>query len=182
MCSPLPKILVRHLKCSLQTNANDCGVYAIANMVSILNGIDPSGITYTCHRGLLKKTPCPSRGSNRDSNPMPLAYRASTLPTELPSHVVVLWHTVSKMRDHLMKGLENKNITVFPHRKLSVVREPLIKVTGISLFCTCRMPDFGFMFTCSKCKQWFHPRCQNITQSVLQIKTSKNIKCLNCRS
>ena len=94
MCSPLPKILVRHLKCSLQTNAND--------MVSILNGIDPSGITYT----------------------------------------------VSKMRDHLMKGLENKNITVFPHRKLSVVREPLIKVTGIPLFCTSRMPDFGFMFTC----------------------------------
>ena len=136
MCSPLPKILVRHLKCSLQTNANDCGVYAIANMVSILNGIDPSGITYT----------------------------------------------VSKMRDHLMKGLENKNITVFPHRKLSVVRKPLIKVTGIPLFCTCRMPDFGFMFTCSKCKQWFHPRCQNITQSVRQIKTSKNIKCLNCRS
>ena len=44
-------------------------------MVSILNGIDPSGIPYT----------------------------------------------VSKMRDHLIKGLENQNITVFPHRKLSVV-------------------------------------------------------------
>ena len=87
-------------------------------MVSILNGIDPSGITYT----------------------------------------------VSKMRDHLMKGLENKNITVFPHRKLSVVRESLIKVTGIPLFCTCRMPDFGFMFTRSKCKQCFHPRCQTVLQ------------------
>ena len=30
-------------------------------------------------------------------------------------------YTVSKMRDHLFKGLENQNITVFPHRKLSVV-------------------------------------------------------------
>ena len=27
---------------------------------------------------------------DRDSNPGPLAYRASTLPTELPSHMVVL--------------------------------------------------------------------------------------------
>ena len=43
-------------------------------MVSILNGIDPSGIPYT----------------------------------------------VTKMRDHLIKGLENQNITVFPHRQLSV--------------------------------------------------------------
>ena len=29
---------------------------------------------------------------DRDSNPGPLAYRASTLPTEIPSHIVVLWH------------------------------------------------------------------------------------------
>ena len=29
---------------------------------------------------------------DRDSNPGPLAYRASTLHTELPSHMVVLWH------------------------------------------------------------------------------------------
>ena len=41
--------------------------YTIANMVSILNGIDPSGITYT----------------------------------------------VSKIRDHLIKGFENQNITVY---------------------------------------------------------------------
>ena len=26
----------------------------------------------------------------------------------------------------------------------------LLKVTGIPLFCICRMPDSGFMFTCSK--------------------------------
>ena len=30
-------------------------------------------------------------------------------------------YTVSKMRDHLIKGLKNQNITVFPYRKLSVV-------------------------------------------------------------
>lgn len=136
MFSPMPKIFVRHLKCSEQTNSNDCGVYAIANMVSILNGIDPSGIRYT----------------------------------------------VPKMRDHLIKGLEAKNITAFPHRKLSNVKQAVLKVTGIPLFCTCRMPDSGFMFTCSKCQKWFHPKCQNITQSVRQVKLSKTIKCLDCRS
>ena len=43
---PIPKIFVRHMKSSKQTNGNDCGVYANANMVSILHGVDPSSITY----------------------------------------------------------------------------------------------------------------------------------------
>ena len=72
MFSPMPKIFVKHFKCSVQTNTNDW-FYTIANMVSILTGINPSGKPYT----------------------------------------------VSTMRDHLIKGLENQNITVFPHRKLS---------------------------------------------------------------
>ena len=46
MCTPLPKIFVRHMKCPKQTNGNYCGVYAIANMVSILHGIDPSSISF----------------------------------------------------------------------------------------------------------------------------------------
>ena len=46
MCNPLPKIFVRHMKCLKQTDGNDCGVYAIANMVSILHGVDPSSISF----------------------------------------------------------------------------------------------------------------------------------------
>ena len=46
MCTSLPKILVRHMKCPKQTNGNDCGVYAIAYMVSILHGIDPSSVSF----------------------------------------------------------------------------------------------------------------------------------------
>ena len=34
-------IFVRHMNCQKQTNGNDCGASAIANMVSILHGIDP---------------------------------------------------------------------------------------------------------------------------------------------
>ena len=44
--TPLPKIFVRYMKCSKQTNGNDRGVYAIANMVSILHGVDPSSISF----------------------------------------------------------------------------------------------------------------------------------------
>ena len=32
------------MKCPRQTNGNDCGVSAIANMVSALHGIDPSSV------------------------------------------------------------------------------------------------------------------------------------------
>ena len=46
------------------------GVHAIANMVSILHGVDPSSVSFH----------------------------------------------VSVMRRHLQQGLENKEITVFPHR------------------------------------------------------------------
>ena len=46
MCTPLPKIFVRHMKCPKQTNGNDLGVYAIANMISILHVIDPRRVSF----------------------------------------------------------------------------------------------------------------------------------------
>ena len=46
MCTPLPKVFVRHMKCPKQTNGNDCGLYAIANVISILHGIDPRSVTF----------------------------------------------------------------------------------------------------------------------------------------
>lgn len=37
---------VRHMKCDMQPNFSDCGVHAIANVVSLLSGIDPANIRY----------------------------------------------------------------------------------------------------------------------------------------
>ena len=136
MCSPLPKICVRHMKCPTQTSGNDCGVYTITNMVSILHGIDLSGVSFQ----------------------------------------------VPPMRNHLQQGLENKNITSLPHRKLASVKHPLLKGSGIPIFCTCRMPEHGFMFTCTICEKWFHRSFENITQTQRQIRSSKLTKCLDCRS
>ena len=90
----------------------DCGVYAIANIVSILHDIDPSSVSFN----------------------------------------------VSVMLRHLQQGLENKKITVFPHCKKLV-----LKVTGIPIFCQCRMPEHGFTFTCTECKKWFHPLAVNLS-------------------
>ena len=56
------------------------------------------------------------------------------------------------MRRHLQQGLGNKKITFFPHRKLFCKNKPVLKVTGILIFCTWHMPEHGFMFTCTECK------------------------------
>ena len=53
-------------------------------MVSILHGLDPSGVSFQ----------------------------------------------VPAMRSHLQQGLENKNITTLPHRKLASVKHLLLKVSG----------------------------------------------------
>ena len=39
-------ITLKFIECDHQKNANDCGVYAIANMVALLHGIDPCIVTY----------------------------------------------------------------------------------------------------------------------------------------
>ena len=71
-----------------QTYGNDCGAYAIANLLSILHGIDPRSVRY---------------------------------------NVSVMWR-------HIQQGLENKKITVFPHRKIFCKNKPVLKVTGIPIF------------------------------------------------
>ena len=55
----------------------------------------------------------------RDSNRRPLAYRASTLPTKLPSHLVVLWHILLWM-DGWMDGW---NTILRPSNSISAISE-----------------------------------------------------------
>ena len=118
MFSPRPEIFVRHLKCFTQTNTNDCGVYVIAVMVSILNGIDPSCITYT----------------------------------------------VSKMRDHLLRGWKINHYR-FPHRKLSIIKQPPLKISGIPSFPTCRIPDYVHMVTLQQMVSPKVPKYNTITEA-----------------
>ena len=110
MCTPQPKIFVRHMKCQKQTNGNDCGVYAIANMISILHGIDPRSVSFN----------------------------------------------LSVMRRHLQQELEIRTSLISPIENCFFVKKqtnkPVLKLTGIPVFCTWRMPEHGSVFTCTECK------------------------------
>ena len=116
-------ITVRFPKSPNQQNASDCGVYAIANMVAILNGTNPTSI----------------KKFDATSNEMR-----------------------NLLKDYFISG----KISPFP----AIVydgdwRPRYTHVYQIEIFCSCRMPDLGYYFTCDMCSEWFHPRCQNINVS-----------------
>lgn len=113
---------------------------------------------------------CPTQTNGNDCSVYAIANMGNILHGIDPSGVSF---QVSAMRNHLQQGVENKHITAFSRRKLASVKHPLLKVSGISVFCTCRVPEHGFMFTCTICEKWFHSRCQNVTQARRQIRASK---------
>lgn len=74
----------------------------------------------------------------------------------------------SKMRQHLMKCLEDGCFTMFPVRQNR--RQAEIKATRqISIHCSCRMPNIPGveMIECTACQQWFHVYCAAPAQSVV---------------
>ena len=80
----------------MQTNGNDCGLYAIANETALAFGRDP-----------LKEQYIPS-----------------------------------KLREHLIQCLENKEMRPFPTAKGTSKRRKAIKKTeNLQLYCVCKMPD-----------------------------------------
>ena len=87
----------------------------------------------------------------------------------------------TRLRSHLRRCLETGVLSRFPSHSVDN-RMPHTSIRRIKLFCSCRMPDTGFMFKCTTCRRWFHPKCQNIRQSDKQIKKLKVVKCLECRS
>ena len=126
-------ITVYSVNCDKQTNTNDCGIYAIANAVSILYGLDPRQIIY--------KT--------------------------------------GQLRDHLFQCMVQCLFKPFPHDEILQFEPEYNAISGFELYCSCRMPDHGFMFQCSGCKKWYHPEHQNITEEEL---SKRIVKCLFCKN
>ena len=58
-----------------------------------------------------------------------------------------------KLRSHLFKCLENKNVTLFPTLRKRRIRQSMIKaIQEVAIHC--RMPEMGkFMIECTNCKQ-----------------------------
>ena len=55
----------------------------------------------------------------------------------------------------------------------------MLKVTGIPVFCTWRMPEHGFVFTCTECKKWFHPSCHSTPNSIAKMYRMPRLSILN---
>ena len=60
----------------------------------------------------------------------------------------------SEMRNHLLRSLEEKFLSMFPVEKIGVHC-----INCIEIFCSCRMPMEGKMIECSECKEWYHLAC-----------------------
>ena len=87
----------------------------------------------------------------------------------------------SKMRSHLLNCLQSGVLTEFPC-KPEKRKSLYVQAHTVPLYCTCRMPESDLMFQCTKCQRWFYPNCQEIKMNARQMKNSKTVKCLECRS
>ena len=65
----------------------------------------------------------------------------------------------------------------FPHDEVLEFDPEYNAMSGFEVFCSCRMPEDGFMFECSGCKKWFHPEHQNVSNDDM---TTRVVKCLEC--
>ncbi len=133
-------IRFRFIHCDNPKNSDDCGVYALANIVSLLHGIDPCTVYY-------------------DTN---------------------------KMREHLFQCMENKKLTMFPHlqdEENIQLSGRVVHVLDKEIFCSCKTVEHGIYFSCTVCKQWFHPQCQGLGEMTQdQMKKKSVLKCIKCQS
>ena len=117
----------------MQTNGNDCGLYAIANATALAFRLDPSKEQY------------------------------------IPS----------KLREHLIQCLEDKEMRPFPTAKgTSKRRRALKKAERLQLYCVFNMPDTHTNhFLCDQCTDEYHPECLGL--NILQHK-DRSFICPSC--
>ena len=78
------------------------------------------------------------------------------------------------MRDHVMKCLQEQNVTMFPVKKTRRAAQKVKSVTDLHVFCKCRMPEVpgSTMIQCSNCNAWYHiDTCVSVPKRALQSTT-----------
>ena len=72
------------------------------------------------------------------------------------------WY-LSRMRSHLIQGLENRKLQPFPKMGRRTVRlgARIFKSRQITIYCVCHMPNDPqkAMVQCCSCLKWFHIDC-----------------------
>ena len=66
----------------------------------------------------------------------------------------------SKMRQHLIKCFQKKEMQPFPLTRAAPRSQSYFPFREIELFCSCQMPEtYGDMIECDKCGDWYHMDC-----------------------
>ena len=82
----------------------------------------------------------------------------------------------TKLRDHLLKCLENEEMEQFPRAKQPAATNVRTFAT-IPVYCVCRMPEtLDNMVECEACVRWFHYNCVGIDNERHTI----SWKCSDC--
>ena len=86
------------------------------------------------------------------------------------------------MHKHLFNCLEEEFLTMFPHSSRSSVHKKGVKKTSIlPVFCSCKRPESGFYFECTRCKIWYYPECQNMAQEDISDDPQEPTYCTACQ-
>ena len=66
----------------------------------------------------------------------------------------------SKMRQHLIKCFQKKEMQPFPLTRAAPRSQSYFPFREIELLCSCQMPKtYGDMIKCYKCGDWYHMDC-----------------------
>ena len=90
-----------------------------------------------------------------------------------------LFFTRKLLRPHLLKCLENEDISPFPCT--TSVRAQVRRTSRIEIFCQCRTQEGGKMAECTKCREWYHDKCTKIPDA-LWSNSSIEWNCDSCRA
>ncbi len=97
-------------------------------------------------------------------------------------------YSQGKMRSHLVEIFEKKSVLPFPQpeRPKRTKKGRILFQKKIDIHCICRMPwnknesENGLLVCCNYCNLWYHQKCMNIPEKVIQCSAS-SFCCDGCK-
>ena len=85
-----------------------------------------------------------------------------------------------KMRDHLCKCFQQKDMALFPQLPIVRKHKKYIRVEKTKVFCHCRQPykPGVVMIACDLCQDWFHRGCERVPK---RVNKNTSFICKNCK-
>ena len=93
-----------------------------------------------------------------------IAFAKSLCDGKNPGNIL---YQQESMRLHLLKSIEEENITSFKERGVRRQINRRMHTVKLALFCICRLPEDGHaMIQCIKCQEWYHARCIYLEKNI----------------